>query len=32
MCDEIINAADSASINVTTNVMSTMSINFHNKT
>ena len=30
-CDEIINAADSVSTNVLTNLMSTASINFHNK-
>ena len=35
VCDEIINSTDSASRNVTkaisTNVMSTLSTNFHNK-
>ena len=30
-CDDIINAADSSSTNVPENVMSTASINFHNK-
>ena len=30
-CDEIVNAADSVSTNVPTDVTSTLSINFHNK-